>query len=178
MRITAKKYLYNSLVPLVLVTFLFAASCSDSKDANSNNANQSENVNAKPPVTVKDNAEELSTIIKLPILPEEKNDERAEWREENINQKGKKLTAILKYNEANTAQVIALAEKHKPGESVEIGVEEWYPEELTAQTQLSGNESLKGVAYQANDFVNPPYNQGRLIRIDGSNFFVLELTTY
>jgi hypothetical protein len=151
-------------------------SCSDSNDANSSNANQNGNVNAKNSSPSNDNAEELSTLIKLPILPEEKNDERVEWREENINPKGKKLTAILKYNEANSAQIIALAEKHKQGSPVEIGVEEWYPEELTAQTQLSGNESLKGVAYEAKDFLNPPYNNGRLIRISESNFFVLELT--
>jgi hypothetical protein len=178
MRITANNRLYVSLIILALLVSLFAGSCTDSRDANSNNGNQAGNVNAKHSNPVKDNAEELAALIKLPVLPEEKNDERVEWREETVNQKGRKLTAIIKYNEANTAQIIALAEKHKPAVPVELGVEDWYPEELTAQTQLSGNESLKATAYAANDFVNPPYSHGRLVRINESNFFVLELTTY
>jgi hypothetical protein len=175
MRKSPKNYFNFSLVGFGLFVLLFATSCSDSNNANANNANQTGNVNSKNPAA-KDNAEELSTLINLPIVPDEKNDERVEWREESENPKGKKLTAILKYNEANTAQIIALVEKHKPGAPVQIGVEEWYPEELTAQTQLSGNESLKGVAYEARDFYHPPYNQGRLIKIDESNFFILELT--
>lgn len=175
MRFSARNFFNVLLAACGLTVSLVAVSCSGSDNANSNNANQTGNVNAKSSI-VKDNAEELSGLIKLPIVPDEKNDERVEWREENVSPKGKKLTAILKYNEANTAQIIALAEKHKPGAPIEIGVEDWYPEELTAQTQLSGNESLKGVVYEAGDFYNPPYNRGRLIKINESNFFVLELT--
>ncbi len=178
MRIYAKNFHDISIASFLLVVSLFTLSCSDSNEANSNNANQATNVNANNSVVPKDNAEELSTLIKLPILPDEKNDERVDWREETVDQKGKKITAILKYNEENTAKIIALAEQHKPGAIVEIGVEEWYPAELTAQTQLSGNESLKGLVYEAKNFLNPPYTHGRLIRIDESNYFVLELTTY
>jgi hypothetical protein len=178
MRISAQNYSPASLAAFWLIVLLFTASCSNSENANANNANQNVNANAKNKISAKDNADELSALIKLPIVPDDKLDERVDWREDTVHQKGKRLTAVLKYNEENTAQIVALAEKHKPAAPVQVGVEEWYPEELTAQTQLSGNESLKGLAFDARDFYNSPYTRGRLIKIAESNFFILELTTY
>lgn len=178
MRLAPNKRPPISVAAIMLICCLISLSCSDLNEDNFVNANQAGNSNVRNTLPVKDNSMELATIINLPILPSEKDEERADWREDTIAQKGKKLIAILKYDEENTAKLTSLVEKHKPGTPVEIGVEEWYPEELIAQTQLSGNESIKGLSYEAKDFFNPPYDKGRLIRITESNFFVLELTTY
>jgi hypothetical protein len=167
-----------SLQVLLSISLLFAVSCSDSNVANSTENSNTGMTNTETSNVPKDNAEELATLINLPQIPDEKEGERADWREENVASKGKKLTAILKYNSENAAKIVALAGKHKPATVAEVGTEEWFPEELTAQSQLSGNESLRGTVYGANDFYNPPYVQGRLIRIQETNYFLLELTAF
>jgi len=42
--------------------------------------------------------------------------------------------------------------------------------------ELSGDDSLKGLAYSADSFFQEPYTSGRVIRIDGTDYFVLELS--
>lgn len=139
---------------------------SDNRTAVNSNAAASSN-------SPKDNVEELSNLIKISETPEE-----AVWREEDDNNgKGKKLTAVLKFTSENAGKIAASAEKLKPAAAVQIGTEDWYPEEVTAQSQLSGDEMIKGVAYPANDFYNPPYQNGRLIRVADTDYFILELTT-
>jgi hypothetical protein len=180
MQIPGKNLTDLSGLVLLSISLLFAVSCAgppaDSANSKENANSQASNKNTA--LLPQDNAEELATLINLPQIPEEKEDEHADWHEETIASKGKKITAILKYKGENAAKITALAERHKPATVTEIGTEEWFPEELTAQTQLSGNESLRGNVYGANDFYNPPYVHGRLIRIQDTNYFVLELTTY
>ncbi len=65
---------------------------------------------------------------------------------------------------------------YKPAAEADIDAETWFPAELIAQSQLSGDESLKGTAFAADDFLHEPYNQGKITRINDTNYFVLELT--
>ncbi|MGI8556651.1 MAG: hypothetical protein ACR2LT_09895 [Pyrinomonadaceae bacterium] len=161
----------------ILTSIVFwAIACADTAqendDVKSNISNQNAGL-AHANSTI-DNVADLEAIIKLPETPEE-----VVGREEEIaNPKGKKLTAVLKYSPEAAAKIVASAEKIKSAVPVEAGVENWFPEELTAQSQLSGNESLRGISYAANDFFNPPYINGKLTRIAGTNYFVLEFTTY
>jgi hypothetical protein len=180
MQISHARFKNNSSLMLVLLSLLFAVSCSNSQDANSAiNANQgnvsTNTANANSP---KDNVEELEAIVKLPLVPDENEEEHADWREETVESKGKKLTAVLKYNPGNAEKIIASAEKYGAPAEIDVDTEEWFPEELNAKAQLSGNESLKGVVYEANDFFNPPYTRGRMVRVKDTDYFILELTTY
>ena len=129
----------------------------------------------------KDDPAELGKIITLPIMPEE-----AVWREESrgrqtdaiaLRTTDRKLTAVLLYTPEETQKLIALFEKHKPAEAVELEIESWFPAELIAQSQTSGNETIKGNAYAANDFIQSPYLNGRITHISGTDYFVLELFT-
>ena len=168
-------------VCLLLINLFLLDSCASSSPANSNAVNQTTNTNAKNSSAASDDIAALAALVRLPEIPEE-----VVWREEVLenreasdqNSKGKKLTAVLKYNDADAEKIVALAEKSKTAEKTEIGTEDWFPEELTAQTQLSASESLKGTAYGANDFFNAPYSNGKLTRIEGTNYFVLELTSF
>jgi hypothetical protein len=83
----------------------------------------------------------------------------------------------MKFTEQDAGNLIAQVEKHRPAEAVEVDTEQWFPAELIAQSQLSGNETLKGNAYAPTDFIQLPYKNGRLIKIENSNYFVLELST-
>jgi hypothetical protein len=140
-----------------------------------NSQPSNENVNS-----VKDTVEELELTIKLPAHPEE-----VLWREDKIaaqsgaaaNAKaGKKMTAILKFTAEDAAKIVAQAETYQPPTRAQIETEIWFPAELKAQSELSGDETLKGNSYAANDFLQPPYDAGKLTRLEDSNYFILELS--
>ncbi len=161
--------------------FLFCG-CPNSKDANqaSNNANQVNIANNFNNNAVNYDIEEFGKIVRLPFLPEE-----AVWRETNLNTQSsenripapneKKLIAVLKFLPADARALIAQAEKYSPSEAATIDVETWFPAELIAQSQLSGDETLKGTTYAANDFFQNTHKNGKLFRIEDTNYFVLEL---
>jgi len=117
--------------------------------------------------------------IKMPFHPEE-----AVWREDVLGKSGdnrvpaptdKKLTAVLRFLKDDAAKITAQAEKYKPATPATINTEKWFPAELIAQSQTSGDETVKGSSYPANDFLNPPYSDGKITRIEGTDYFVLEL---
>lgn len=161
----------------IIIGFIFTAcSSNNSANANANSTNQSANsANSNSANAVKDDVDELEMTIKLPIHPEE-----AVWREENLAKTGapptnKKLVAVLLYTKENADKIVAQAEKYKPATPEIINNENWFPNELTAQSQISGDETLKGKGYPANDFFNAPYTDGKITRIDGTDYFILEL---
>ena len=177
MQISGKDFTNFSRRVILSIFLLFAVSCSEPPPADvtsSNVENRDANSRAANSNATKDGVPELALLVNLPEMPDE-----AVWREEeNVNPQGKKMTAVLKYSPEAAAKVVALVEGKKPAAAAEIGTEDWFPEELTAQTQLSGNESLKGIVYEAGDFYNAPYNHGRLVRIEKTDYFLLELTSF
>ncbi|HEX8736990.1 MAG TPA: hypothetical protein VF721_16785 [Pyrinomonadaceae bacterium] len=161
---------------LLLLSIIFSISCGNQTEPNANgktNSNAANIANNEPSSMFNDDAAALGSQVLLPFVPED-----VRFVEENIkNTNDKKLTAVMKFTEEDAKNLTAQAEKHRPAEQVEIGTEHWFPEELVAQSQLSGNESLNGKAYAPTDFLQLPYKTGRLVKIENSNFFVLELTT-
>ncbi|HQU85602.1 MAG TPA: hypothetical protein PKY59_20880 [Pyrinomonadaceae bacterium] len=140
-----------------------------------NTANNSNITNINPAntnrISAKDDIEELETIIKIPFHPEE-----ALWREENLgNQNAKKMTVVLKFLPEESAKIVAEAEPKKAVTQTILPVETWFPAELVASSQLSGDDTLKGNVYSAEQFFQPPYSDGRLIRMENSSYFILEL---
>jgi len=59
---------------------------------------------------------------------------------------------------------------------VSIPVETWFPEELVAQGETSGDTALRGEACSAASFFQEPYMSGRVVRIEATDYFVLEVT--
>jgi hypothetical protein len=172
------------LILVFLSSLCWLPACKEYDDVNANanlnaaNANQTISaVNKDTPP--KDSAAELGKLINLPFMPEE-----ADWREEpavqnNNNQasaaSNRRIIAVLKFSPEDTKKVIEQAEKYNPPAEATLEAHDWFPAELTTQSQLSGDETLKGIAYPANDFALPPFNNGRLTRINETDFFVLEL---
>ena len=184
--ITQMKISHSRLaIGLFGIIFLFN-SCARNETANSNsigsNANQiAGSANVSVP---RDDVEELGKIIKLPIAPEE-----ATYNENSLNDKNseprvspapneKKIVAVLRFSPENANQIAASAEKHKSPAPADVEAENWFPPELIAQSQISGDEVLKGISYAADDFYQPPFNNGRLTRINNTNYFVLEMTSF
>lgn len=171
-----KTSIQSKSIWFLLLAVSFSISCDSQPESNVNgkaNSNAAVNTNNENSNVSNDDAAALGAQVLLPIVPEE-----VVWREENVkNPDDKKLTAVLKFTEEDAKNLVAQVEKHRPAEAVEIGTEQWFPAELIAQSQLSGNESLKGNAYAPTDFLQLPYKNGRLTKIENSNYFVLELAT-
>lgn len=185
MRISRAKIIF-----IFLSTVLFFNACSETDSANNNSANGNANrantsvkTNSNAEIVPQEYVEELAKIIKLNVLPEE-----TVYIETNLNTKNdapnvpapneKKLVAVMKFSPENAAQIVAQAEKHKATELSDIDAENWFPAELVAQSQLTGDEFLKGVTYAPNDFLQMPYSKGKLTRINNTDYFILELTTF
>lgn len=174
-----------SLLGFLCIVELFSACTNDtainSSEVSSNQTiNQTSDANKSANIT-KDNVEDLMTIIKLSLEPEE-----TIWREgvpvnqnseaRNSPANNKKLIAVLRFSAENADKTVWQAQTYKPPTPVQIQTEDWFPAELIAQSELSGDETLKGMSYAANDFIQPPFTAGQITRIENSNYFILELS--
>ncbi len=129
----------------------------------------------------KDDVEALDKVINLPIQPEE-----ATWREDSLDRqnnnlpvsKGKKLTGVLKFSAEDAQKLVEQVDKTKPAFASDVDAESWFPPELIAKSQESGDENLKGTSYAADDFLREPYKNGKITRINDTDYFVLELTSF
>ncbi len=165
------KFFQAKLVFLFLTSLFLFSACGRSENANqkANSANQAANADSNSDST-KDDTEEFGRIVSLPYVPEETT-----WRE-TTSQNTKKLIAVLKFSASDAQAIVAQSEKYKPAAPAELEAENWFPPELIAKSQQSGDESLKGNAYAANDFISREYKDAKLTRINETNYFVLELT--
>lgn len=172
----------------LICAFFFLACKTYDNDSNVVRQSQSENQNSKianvgnDQNPARDNEEELSQFIRIPFETEEAlykieplgknpNSERVPGPTDN------KLTAILKFKSEDTQKVIEQAKTYKQPTENSISAENWFPPELVAKSQESGDESIKGNVYAPNDFAQSPYLNGSLTHITGTDYFVLELVT-
>jgi hypothetical protein len=177
----------QSPAPKFIIALLFAAlfpacTANDANSANQNSANQAAAAaNSNKANAVKDDVDALEMTVKLPYHPEE-----AVWREEPLGKAAndrvpgptdRKLVAVLRFLKDDADKITSQAEKYKPAAPETIETESWFPAELIAQSQTSGDETVKGASYPANDFYNPPFSEGKITRVDGTDYFVLELFT-
>ena len=134
--------------------------------------NSNANANSNAAKKANDNLEELGMLIKLTDEPED-----VVWHDEPIAASdGRKLTAVLLYLPTTTNKIISDAEKHGAATDVLIEPAAWYPKELISQHELSG-EPLQGKQYSANELLQAPYNSGHIIRIEGTDYVIVELST-
>ncbi|MBK8464395.1 MAG: hypothetical protein IPL32_01060 [Chloracidobacterium sp.] len=151
---------------LSLGAFLGCQGGNNNPNANSAIVNPTlENANS-----AKTNVEELKLLVNVPY---ELEDEDIVWKE---NADRKKLLAVIRFSTENANKIVAEAAIHQAPEYVTLSSEPWFPSELIAQSEMSGDDSLKGLAYAANSFFQEPYTSGRLVRIEDTDYFVLEMS--
>ncbi len=176
-------FTFVNLTAILILTILFSSACNNNDLTNDsiNSSTQTNVTNGSNANPAKDDINELGKIIKLPLLPEEAN-----YWEENLSEsadnqnsaENKKIVAVLKLSPENAAQLVGNIEKIRQPIDSDIDAESRFPAELIAQSQLSGDETLKGKSYAADDFLQTPYKSGKITRIENTDYFVLELTTY
>jgi hypothetical protein len=151
---------------LCLISISVLSACSGAGNVNTTPQPSSANVAEKN--APRTNVEELGLLVKVPYEAED-----IVWKEFPAS---KKVMAALRFSTADANKIVADAESLAPPEAVTIPVETWFPEELVAQGENSGDSELRGRAYRADAFFQEPYTSGRIIRIEGTDFFVLEVT--
>jgi len=157
------KIIANLLIVMAAVLFLACGGPAKNAANSSSATNQSkENAN-----TARSNVEELRLIATIPFEAED-----VAWKEDQTR---KKLVAVLRFSPADSAKVVAEAERVKPPEAASISSESWFPPELIAQSEMSADDVLNGKAYAANQFFLDQYSTGRIVRIENTDYFVLEL---
>ncbi len=157
------------LIAVILALFLCSimlSACGGTADTNAPAAaNRPSNSNAN---TAKSNVEELSLHVRVPYEAED-----IVWQQDPST---KSIIAVFSFSPADAAKLTADAQAAGPGRSVSLPVEAWFPHELIAQGEMSGDSTVKGTAYGANAFFQDPYNSGRITRIEGMDYFVLEVS--
>jgi hypothetical protein len=140
-------------------------------------AGTDQKANARPPSvdranqntdTARTNVEELGLLVNVPYEAED-----VVWKEAPA---GKKVTAVLLFSKATAERVVSDAQAYGPGQAVTVSPETWFPDELIAQSEMSGDAAVRGTAYPANAFFHDNYNSGRIIHVEGSDHFVLEVS--
>lgn len=117
----------------------------------------------------KDNIEELGLLVRLPFEPDE-----VAWDE---NPEQKKLTAVIRFSPENATKMGAEIAKNGQPAPATVAVESWYPNELIAQGELTGESIVKGQSYPAEPYLNPPYTKGKITRIENTDYFILQISS-
>jgi hypothetical protein len=154
-------------IVLILISFLFlgCGSGGDKSDAGpSTNTDNSVVQNEVP----SDRLEDLKLLIRIPYDAED-----AVWKVEGSSSK---LTAVLIFTAEDTKALLFELRKGGDGADAELALESWFPEELIAKAEMSGDAELRGKAYPAEQFFMDRYNTGRVIHIEETEIFILELS--
>ena len=159
--------LRSGLIPtILLISAIFAGCSGGASDSNSANAESQPAANSSTDA-VRTNAEELGMLVNMNYESEE-----VYWKDDPAR---KKIVAVIKYSPEVANQVVADALRVREPEAASISPENWFPPELIAQSEMSGDDTIKGKAYAPTVFLQEPYNEGRLIRINDTDYFVLEV---
>lgn len=84
------------------------------------------------------------------------------------------ILAVLRFSSADSDKLVAEANAAGPGQPAAVEPETWFPDELIAQSEAMGDNVLKGISYPANAFLQEPYTTGKMTRIEGTDYFILE----
>jgi hypothetical protein len=111
--------------------------------------------------------EDLKLLVRVPYEAED-----AVWR---VDPSTKKLTAVIIFTPEDSAKLLAELKTKGEGRSAEIASESWFPEELIAKSEMSGDAELRGTSYSADPFFLDLYRNGRVIHIEETEIFIVEL---
>ena len=157
-----------TLLLIFLISVLLSACAGPAENGNAVNANAANSANIAQ-TGPKDNIDELGLLVRLPVEPEE-----VAWQEKPEQ---KKLIAVVRFSPENAQKMAAEVAKNGQGSPETLTVESWYPNELIAQGELTGESTVKGQSYPAEPFLNPPYSKGKITRIEDTDYFILQISS-
>ncbi|MFV0387907.1 MAG: hypothetical protein ACK5NT_04050 [Pyrinomonadaceae bacterium] len=134
--------------------------------------------------TVTDDEITLNSLVTFPFEPTENV-----WRKDGLNSNGdvnigiskeagdKKLTAVLQFSDEDTKALLDNLNAEAKPKAVSFEPESWFPAELIAKSDTTGNSKITGNSYPATDFYKPPFIAGTITYIADTNFFILVLNS-
>jgi hypothetical protein len=156
----------GALLP-ILVFVCLASACGAAREG-SNQTSSAANYPAENTNVAKSNVEELGMLVNVPYEAED-----IVWKEDAAH---KRLIAVLRFSSADADKVVAEALPHGTPQQVTLSSETWFPAELIAQSDMTGDNLLHATAYAGDAFYQEPYTSGRVLRVEGTDYFVLELS--
>ncbi len=169
-----RRYAYNCVMSSfrtaaflsILTCVAILGSCTNDDSTTANSKSPAANQPSEKSNAAKTNVEELAVLVNIPYEAED-----IVWKDDPNS---KKLTAILRFSTADSAKLVIEAERIRPPQQVNLPTESWFPAELIAQSDLSGDDTLNGKSYAATNFLLEPYVNGSITRIENTDYFVLE----
>ena len=155
------------ILALFFSVAVFSSCSGGNKNTNANQALNAASVPGEDANTAKTNVEELALLVNVPYEADD-----VFWKA-YPNQK--KVVAVLHFSKADADKIVADAIGRRAPQAVAIAAESWFPAELIAQGEMSGEDSLRGTSYAADSFFMEPYTAGRIVRIEGTDYFILQL---
>jgi len=160
-----KSHLVSAITLITVIGWL----CSCGGPARNMNAGAAANsVPGETANTAKTNVEELSLLVNVPYETDD-----VVWKEDPAH---RKVVAILHFSKVDADKLVADATSRQAPKSVMLPSESWFPAELIAQSEMSGDNGLKGMEYSADAFYMEPYSAGRIVRVERTDYFVLQLS--
>ena len=155
------------LVPFLISLLITVSGCVG--PGNSNNSAQPSNtaMPAQNQAKANSSSEELGLLINFTLEPED-----LVWREDKAK---KTLIAVMRFDAEDTKKLADQLARLAPGSPYTVRVDDWFPAEIVAQGEASGRSTVEGMAFPADDFYQDPYTKGVVVRINDSDFFVIEL---
>ena len=114
-----------------------------------------------------DSAEELQALIPITFEPEE-----VTWRASESGGKQRLVAILLLTSDARRTLAARYA---SPPTDVQVNVDQWFPVELITMGETSGEMTVAGKAFPANDFYQAPYTAGNIVFIPDTNYVILDL---
>jgi hypothetical protein len=154
---------------IILLTLLSVTACNEEIE---NNGTNNENANVQPQKQIgetSDDSDDLSEFVSLPFIPED-----VIWQQFEVKG-GKKIFAVIRFKPEDTQTILG---QNQAGEKAELPAERWFPQELIAQSDIAGDQVLRGTTYKTDIFFKGAFNKGRIIKLDGSDYFIVELTNF
>lgn len=163
---TMRRVFFQSSIALLLLSFIFFGCSSKQEDPKNSPAFPKADQNAIQDAP-SDRLEDLKLLVRVPYEAED-----GVWK---IDQRSKKLTAVLIFTPEDARLLLDELRKGGEGNDAEIALESWFPEELIAKGEMSGDAELRGKSYPAELFFMDLYSSGRVIHIEETEIFILEL---
>ena len=158
----------RALVFLILLSIANLLSGCSSPAGNTGQTQTGTNTANAANAAPKDNVEEFADLVRLPFIPED-----VAWKETS----GKGITAVVRFSPENAQKMSAEIAKNGQAANETLTVESWYPTELIAQSETTGESTIKGQSFPAEPFLNPPYTKGKITRIEGTDYFILQISS-
>lgn len=156
----------GALIPIILTSILLAG-CGGNAENGAKNQNVSVSSVANNTNKANSNAEELGMLINFAWETED-----LAWKKDDAK---KTLTAAFRLSPEDAKKLSDQLAAKGQGAPKEVAVEDWFPAELIAQGESTGGSTVPATAYPASDLYQPPFNQGTISRVEGTDYFVVEV---